>query len=369
MSDAPSDSLARPWSFDELVQTAVALIPAYAPLWTNHNVSDPGITLLELLAYFSEILVYRALRITPDAKLHFLRLLEGRVTAASDPLLGAPSESIDAAVRTLVEELSHVQCAVTRNDFERLAVEAAARHQSGLRSLHAMCVPGVNLRGVINSRHPSESDAPADVSIVLAVGRNIQAEVVDDLCRYVEEALSPRCLLTTRAYVVRAPYLRVFVSCRLAPKLGVPLSSAIEAVDVMLRRRFELMDANEMGSDASRFGRPLHLATIAAMIDRTQEVDYVEDVVVRRIMIDDSTDDAESLVGVRIGVVSRVGLDTRLGGQVSVAMRRFQTDHTGEAQTVLVRPWEVVQVALARDVVQSLDAGGPGAGATGRGRG
>ena len=45
--------------YDDLVREALAIIPAIAPQWTNHNAADPGITLLELLAYIAELLIYR----------------------------------------------------------------------------------------------------------------------------------------------------------------------------------------------------------------------------------------------------------------------------------------------------------------------
>jgi hypothetical protein len=41
-------------SWDDLMKEGRSLIPAWAPEWTNHNPSDPGITLVELFAYFSE---------------------------------------------------------------------------------------------------------------------------------------------------------------------------------------------------------------------------------------------------------------------------------------------------------------------------
>ena len=65
-------------TFDDLVAEGVTLLPTLAPEWTNHNPSDPGITLLELLAYFTELLVYRLGRVTPASKLQFLKLLGGR---------------------------------------------------------------------------------------------------------------------------------------------------------------------------------------------------------------------------------------------------------------------------------------------------
>ena len=38
----------RTWQ--DLVDEMRALIPRYAPGWTDHNVHDPGVTLLELFA-------------------------------------------------------------------------------------------------------------------------------------------------------------------------------------------------------------------------------------------------------------------------------------------------------------------------------
>ena len=366
MTDAPARDHARAWSFDELVREGGSLIPAYAPQWTNHNPSDPGITLLELLAYFSEILAYRALRITPDAKLHFLRLLEGRAVSPSDPLIGKPSSVIDEEIRKRVEALSRLECAVTPGDFERLAVGAAATYLDGRPGLRARCVPGLDLRRVVETQHPAAADATADVSIVLALEPELPSDVADGLCRHVHEALARACLLTTRAYVVRAPHLHVSVGCRISPKPGVPLSDATKAIDEALRRRFDPMRSDEPLPDTRPFGRRLHLATVAAVIDRTQEVDYVENVIVLHMSIDGAIDDDESLVGIRIGVVARLGEDTRLGGLASVGMRRLQTDHTGEAETVLVQPWELVHVQLAHNGVQGIGdvgfafiAGGP----------
>jgi predicted phage baseplate assembly protein len=62
-------------SFHDLVRDAVARIPVYAPHWTNHNRSDPGITLIELLAWIAEMQMYRQNRINDMSRLKFLKLL------------------------------------------------------------------------------------------------------------------------------------------------------------------------------------------------------------------------------------------------------------------------------------------------------
>lgn len=55
--------------FQQLVSEARTRIVRHAPEWTEHNVSDPGITLIELYAWLTELLVYRINRI-PE-RLHF----------------------------------------------------------------------------------------------------------------------------------------------------------------------------------------------------------------------------------------------------------------------------------------------------------
>lgn len=61
--------------FDRLVSQGRSLIPRYAPAWTDHNVHDPGITLMELLAWLVEMDSYRLERISQPTYRTFLRLV------------------------------------------------------------------------------------------------------------------------------------------------------------------------------------------------------------------------------------------------------------------------------------------------------
>jgi predicted phage baseplate assembly protein len=63
----------RVWS--DLVEEGRALIPLYAPEWTDQNVSDPGITLMELLASIAEMDIFELNRISDRARLKFLALV------------------------------------------------------------------------------------------------------------------------------------------------------------------------------------------------------------------------------------------------------------------------------------------------------
>ena len=42
-------------TYADIVAEAMRLIPRYCPEWTNHNPSDPGITIVELTAWMTEL--------------------------------------------------------------------------------------------------------------------------------------------------------------------------------------------------------------------------------------------------------------------------------------------------------------------------
>ncbi len=60
-------------SFNDLAAEARRRIGMYVPEWTDHNLSDPGITLLELFAYMTDIVLYRLNRV-PDK--HYIKFME-----------------------------------------------------------------------------------------------------------------------------------------------------------------------------------------------------------------------------------------------------------------------------------------------------
>jgi len=59
--------------FQDIVDEAKKRIPHYSKDWTDHNLSDPGITLVELFAWMTDLLLYR-LNQVPD--LHYIRFME-----------------------------------------------------------------------------------------------------------------------------------------------------------------------------------------------------------------------------------------------------------------------------------------------------
>ena len=69
-------------SYQQLRDELVRRIPVYAPEWTDHNASDPGITLVELFAFLGENLLFRFNQIPETTKLAYLKLLRIAMRAA-----------------------------------------------------------------------------------------------------------------------------------------------------------------------------------------------------------------------------------------------------------------------------------------------
>ncbi len=62
-------------TFQDLVDEAKLRIPRYTPEWTNHNVSDPGVTLIELFAYMVDQLLYQINRVPEKNYRTFLDMI------------------------------------------------------------------------------------------------------------------------------------------------------------------------------------------------------------------------------------------------------------------------------------------------------
>jgi len=59
----------------DLVEDGRSLIPLYGPEWTDHNYHDPGVTLIELLAWIAEMDLYELNRVPERHKRKFLSLV------------------------------------------------------------------------------------------------------------------------------------------------------------------------------------------------------------------------------------------------------------------------------------------------------
>lgn len=231
------------------------LIPAWAPAWTNHNPSDPGITLVELFAFFSEKLIYQLNRVGDKNVLQFLKLVNGTDWKQHKPL----SEE----KRATVQGLSKTVRAVTAADFELLtvAVEGVAR---------AKCIARRNLENEQFDARTAE--APGHISMVVIAKNGSDASA--ELLRRVKQALEPARLLTTRVHTVGPRYVAVKCRLTIVPRHGTPAEPLRESA---IRRLNQFFDPLEGGIDGKGwpFGGNVYVSEIYRVLAALPGIDLV----------------------------------------------------------------------------------------------
>ncbi|WON73519.1 hypothetical protein [Nitrosospira sp. Is2] len=368
-------------SFDDLVREGLALLPTVAPQWTNHNPSDPGVTIIELLAYFTEILVYRIGRISPASKVQFLKLLTGsnweglaqdkrsrflRLLAGAredasgeletaEPadvkraieyaLVKAGPDELSQAIEYIVHDVTQNECAVTAADFERFAATAASRYLESAR-VRTLCIPGVDLE---TGRPPSRtSDNRAHVSIVVAPERELTPHQAAKVNETVKKDLLPRCLLTTRIHVVAPIYLYLAIRIALALKPGHLMEHVSRRIRDNLTGAFGDGFGQGRQDNGWPFGRPLHVSEVVGAIDATPGVDFVDDITILQMTTESQNlDSTEAALGIQIDRHSTIGVDTLLGGPGSLGPGRLQRNDEGKLVSIVLRPWELLRLQVA----------------------
>jgi hypothetical protein len=254
--------------YADLVNEALALIPAHAPEWTNHNPSDPGITLVELFAYLTEMLIYRLNRVTEANQRAFLQLLNG-----NDPNWTYDEKKpLNHNIQDVVLKLRHEERAVTVKDFERLAL--AAINDNNAR---VYCLPSWDL----DAEPKQRKEGHISMVVVLAhefsnqVKEGEQADKLNKLLEKVKGDLLPRCLITTRLHVTGAKYigLRVQIRLRINPDTldTVVLNNALDA----LNHYFDPLIGGGQGTGWP-LGQNVYVSDLYALLDTLPGVDYVE---------------------------------------------------------------------------------------------
>jgi Baseplate J-like protein len=254
-------------TYDDLVAEGLHLIPTYAPEWTNYNPSDPGITLIELFAYITELLIYRLDRVTDENKAMFLKLIDAP-EFQSEPTL-------DGKIRKTIEAIRTTDRAITCQDFERLAMNA---HPHIAR---AHCIPKINLLS------DNSTERPGYLSVIIVPTKDVFKDMSDlekqvkkrQLIDVVSDYLDERRLITTRIIVVEPIELKIKVETKLVLK-----SDAIDIIvkkeaSIKLKDFFDPLKGGQTGT-GWEFGRSIYISEIYELLDKLSGVDYVESVVI-----------------------------------------------------------------------------------------
>lgn len=263
-------------SYADLVEEARKRIPALCPGWTDHNPTDPGIVLIEMLAWLTEMLIYRVDQVTDDSRRAFLRLLTGK--EEKDAFSEQQGEALDTLLANAVNELRTPYRAVTKEDYELLAREEADPDVA-----RALCLPGYYVDDSI------VTELPGYVGVIV-VPKN-GSDVNPDKIKKIEEFFDDRRLLTTRVRVSGPHYLEVQITVTvvaLPDHRTAVLQGTIEKAIKIFYSPLPCTDVVETKSGVIEnktgwsFGRSLYASELYALLDRLPGVDYVTEVSIER---------------------------------------------------------------------------------------
>ena len=262
-------------TYEDLVEEARSQIPYEYPDWTDHNPSDTGIVLIELLAWLSEMLLYRTNQIPEKNIETFLKLLRG-----SDWKL-PKEELLQYAIRKTVLDLRKRYRAVTCEDYELLAVEEwnnSRQAKSCGEVDRARCIPYRNLARA--TKRERSQQAPGHISVAIIskqINKNDDGypsrELIEELWQFLDE----RRLLTVRHHVVPAEYVPIQIKASLVLYPGASTFQVKRRATEAIQKFFDPFKGGPDGTGWP-FGRNVYASEIYMLLDDVSGVDYVKEV-------------------------------------------------------------------------------------------
>ena len=254
-------------TFEQLSAEARALIPRYFRAWTDHNESDPGITLMELFAFMIEAMIYQINRVPERSLEHFAELVG--VARETDPLTRQP-ERIELTLRRALESLETSSRAITEEEFERLAKQAGP-DAGGKRVARANAI-------VETSSNPhTYPDTQVIKVVILPDDTNSPAPVPSgQLRQLVFEFLKARSPITTRIEVVSPQYTFVGIVAEIARDPASYLNKDFirQSVENAIRNFLNPFFGGTEGK-GWEFGRPVYRSELYQVIEGLPGVDHV----------------------------------------------------------------------------------------------
>lgn len=297
-------------NFDQLTAEARALIPRNFPDWTDHNLSDPGITLFELFAFLIEIAIYQINRVPERSLEHFAELVG---------VTRAPGEAIEQTLRRALESLRLEYRAVTETEFETLAKDEFER----VVVIHATPaqIPEVALSTFPNIIARAEAivevaDTPNVFPdeqfikvIIVPNDLGVDAPVPTDALREkVFQFLRERRLITTRVRVLKPTYEAISIRLIVVRDLGSKLDKGVVQTSVERAiRNFLSPLTGGINGTGWEFGRPVFRSELYQLIEGIPGVDHV-----RQLLLQGDESIGEASLGSPLSLVKLVNLDVTM---------------------------------------------------------
>ncbi|MEG4304894.1 hypothetical protein [Microcoleus sp. D3_18a_C4] len=267
-------------TYADLVEEAISLIPIEAPEWTDRNPSDTGIVLIELLAWLTEMVLYRVNQIPDCNQAAFLTLLKGQPwTLPADKSPAEQNAILQAEIQKTLAQLRRPYRAVTAKDFEQLILSDWSKTNTIQREFgKAGIIARVNCLAERDLENSNINEI-VEGHITLVVLPREPNTNTENLRQTIKRFLNQRRLISTRLHVIDPNYVKGKVSAI----LYLHDSADFQKVETEATRRikafFSPLDSQDYWQGKGYpFGADIYISELYQLFDDVPGVDYVEEV-------------------------------------------------------------------------------------------
>ena len=266
-------------TYADLVEEAISQISVECPEWTDHNPTDTGIILIELLAWLTEMTLYQVNQITDENKASFVRLLKVKKSGLPNVFAKETRDSLQSEIKQTLSDLRRPYRAVTIKDYEQLVLEDW-KNSSDSNDLKIARVKGLAQRNLVQEN--IDTFATGNISLVVVPYNNNQVETKGNTYDKLFKFLEGRKLLTTRLHIVEPEYVSISIEAELILKDGAKEEELKEKARKEIKDFFDPLNSGKYWEGKGwPFGRSIYLSEIYKLLDDLSGVDYVENVIIK----------------------------------------------------------------------------------------
>ncbi|MGB7442569.1 MAG: baseplate J/gp47 family protein, partial [Coleofasciculaceae cyanobacterium] len=251
-------------TYADLVEEAISQISIEYPEWTDHNPTDTGIILIELLAWLTEMTLYRVNQIPDDNYASFVSLLKGKKWKLPNVSAQERQKFLQEKIQETLLELRHRYRAVTTEDYEKLVLEDWNKSQetTDLKIARVKCLAQRDL-----SRYDADTFAKGHISLVVVPEKNIQGKNYDKLFEFLDQ----RRLLTTRLHIVEPEYISVAIEAELVLQDGAQAEEVKQRVQAEVATFFAPLQSGKYWQGGGwLFGKSVYLSKLYKILDNLE---------------------------------------------------------------------------------------------------
>lgn len=229
--------------FDTRLKEAMAKLPSYTDNWTEYNTSDPGITLIELLAWIADINSYKLNKIRAE---HHEALLK---------LLSKENEIDIDSFSKLQADFYSMEKLVTLADFEVFLLED--------KRISKVKISADKTNNIIKI-------------IIVPKSKDKMPIPKKPLLDSSKAILEEKVLLTTKIELINPTYLEVNVNIKIKTKLSNPVDLRTE-INLQLEEFLHpVHGAND--KEGWEFGEDIHISDIYLLLNKIEGIDIIDSI-------------------------------------------------------------------------------------------